>query len=138
MVDRELVLRKLSLLDEYADQLGEYRGLTAEQYGSDWKTQRIIERTLQLAIEACADIAHHVIADHRLRVPSTYAETFDVLAEAGLLDPALHGVMVRMARFRNLLVHDYARPDADLVVRIVREHVDDLRRFRNTVLEWLS
>jgi uncharacterized protein YutE (UPF0331/DUF86 family) len=30
---------------------------------ADWKTQRIVDRTLQIAIEACLDVASHVVAD---------------------------------------------------------------------------
>ena len=71
MVDRDLILRKLANLDLYVRQVSEYRDLTVEQYRKDWKIQRIIERSLQMAIEVCADIATHVIADRGLRVPTT-------------------------------------------------------------------
>ena len=42
----------------------------------DWKTQRIVERTLHLAIKTCMDHADHIVADRRLRVPETGAESF--------------------------------------------------------------
>jgi len=48
VVDRTLLLRKLSNLEEYYAQLEEYKGIVLEQYTNDWKIQRIIERTLQL------------------------------------------------------------------------------------------
>ena len=94
MVDRDLVLRKLSDLARYIDQVSEYRHISAEEYREDWKSQRIIERTLQVAIEACVDVASHVIADRGLPVPATYAEVFDVLGQAGLIDPELRVAMV--------------------------------------------
>jgi uncharacterized protein YutE (UPF0331/DUF86 family) len=108
VVDRDLLLRKLAELDQYVDQLAEFRTVTVEAYRNDWRTQRIVERTLQIAIEGCLDVANHVVADRQLRVASTYAEIFEVLGEAGLLEPGLRNAMVRMARFRNLLVHDYS------------------------------
>lgn len=138
MVDPDLVLRKLSALDEYLTQVSEYRDTSAEQYRAEWKTQRIIERTLQMAIEVCADIASHVIADRRLRVPATYGETFEVLGEAGLLDPMLTNVMIRMAKFGNVVVHDYAKVDPVMVVGILRDQLDDLARFRDAVLRWIQ
>jgi uncharacterized protein YutE (UPF0331/DUF86 family) len=55
VVDRDLILRRLALLDTYLTQLAPYRGLDATEYQRDWKTQRIIERTLHLAIEVCLD-----------------------------------------------------------------------------------
>jgi len=137
VVDRDLVLRKLADLDQYLGQIAEYRNITAEQYREDWKTQRIIERTLQMAIEVCLDVATHIIADRGLRVPTTYAEAFEVLGEAGLLGPVMRDAMIRMSRFRNLIVHEYARVDPAMVVRIVREHLADLARFKTAVLGWI-
>ncbi len=136
MVDRDLLLRKLADLDLYLSQVSEYRGVSVEQYRQDWKTQRIVERTLQMAIEACVDIATHVIADRGLRVPATYAEPFEVLGEAGLLGPGMQEAMVRMAKFRNVIVHEYTRVDPGIVIRIRREHLDDLAQFRTAALGW--
>ncbi len=136
MVDPDLILRKLADLDQYLAQVSEYRGVTVAEYRRDWKIQRIVERTLQMAIEACVDVASHIIADRGLRVPATYAEAFEILGEAGLLDAALTAQMVRMAGFRNVLVHDDARVDAEVVVGILAGRLDDLARFRTTAVAW--
>ncbi len=137
MVDRELMLRKLADLEEYLRQVSEYQAITVEEYRRDWKIQRIVERTLQMAIEACVDIANHVIADRRLRVPGTYAEVFEVLGHADLLPADLRDLMVKMVGFRNVIVHEYARTDPALVVGILRDHLGDFTRFRAAVLSWI-
>jgi uncharacterized protein YutE (UPF0331/DUF86 family) len=137
VVDRDLVLRKLADLDRYVGQVSEYRDITVEQYRADWKTQRIVERTLQMAIEVCVDVVNHVIADRGLRVPGTYAEAFEVLGEAGLLDRLQQEAMTRMSKFRNVLVHDYARVDPAIVVAILREYLGDFSSFRTAALKWV-
>ena len=137
MVDKDLILRKLADLDQYLGQVSEYQDISAERYRQEWKIQRIVERTLQLAIEVCLDIANHIIADRRLRVPATYAEIFTVLAEAGLLDPTERDAMVRLSGFRNLIVHEYARIDPAMVVRVLREHLGDFACFKTAVLRWI-
>jgi len=137
VVDRDLLRRKLAELAEYVSQVSEYRDLTVERYRADWKTQRIVERTLQMAIEACLDVASHVIADRGLRAPSTYAETFEILVETGLMSSDLGHAMVEMTGFRNVIVHEYARIDADTVIRILREHLGDFSRFETEALRWL-
>ena len=81
MVDDALILRKLSELDEYFKQINEYEQITVAKYTNDWKTQRIIERTLQMMIETCVDIASHIIADKEYRVPKSYSDTFKVFYE---------------------------------------------------------
>lgn len=136
-VDRELIFRKLADLELYVSQLSEFRGLSVEAYCDDWKVQRIVECTLEMAIELCVDLANHIIADRRLRVPSTYAEAFEVLGEASLLDAELSASMIRMAGFRNLVVHEYARIDAQAVVRILRERLPDFGRFIEAARSWV-
>lgn len=133
VVDRDLILRRLTLLDTYLTQLAPYRGLDAGAYQQDWKTQRIVERTLHLAIEVCMDVADHVVADRRLRVPETGAESFEILAEANLIPAGLGAALARMVGFRNILVHDYTRLDPAIVIRVLREDVEDLVRFRDLV-----
>jgi uncharacterized protein YutE (UPF0331/DUF86 family) len=137
VVDGDLIRRKLTELAQYVTQAEEYRGLTVERYRQDWKTQRIVERTLQIAIEACVDIASHVLADRGLKAPSTYAETFEILVEAGLMSPELGHVMVEMTGFRNIAVHEYTTIDAEIVVRILRHRLADFRRFEAEALRWL-
>jgi uncharacterized protein YutE (UPF0331/DUF86 family) len=137
VVERELVLRKLAELELYLRQVSEYREITVERYQKDWKVQRIVERTLQMAFETCADVANHVIADRKLEVPSTYAQAFEVLDRAELLEHDLAQVMIRIAGFRNVLVHEYTSVDARIVVRILRNHLEDLERFRVAALAWV-
>ncbi len=51
MVDKNLILRKLSTLDEYQKQINEYAKISLKDYTADWKIQRIVERTQQMMIE---------------------------------------------------------------------------------------
>ena len=84
MVDKAVVLRKLSELETYLKQVREYSGITLQAYQADWKTQRIVERTLQMMVETCADIAGHIVSDKGMRAPTGYADTFRVLVENGI------------------------------------------------------
>ena len=53
------------------------------------------------------------------------------------MSPSLGQVMFEMTGFRNVIVHEYARIDADLVIRIRREHLQDFRGFETEALRWL-
>ncbi len=137
MVDRDLLLRKLADLDVYVAQVGEFGAITAAEYRREWKTQRIVERTLQMAIELCADVASHIIADRKLRVPTTYAEAFEILEEAGILTPAQRESMVRMSGFRNIIIHEYTRIEPAIVVGVLRERLGDFGAFKSAILRIL-
>jgi uncharacterized protein YutE (UPF0331/DUF86 family) len=138
MVDKALILRKLASLSDYQKQVAEFSSITLDDYQSDWKVQRIVERTLQMMIETCADIAGHVIADDGLRTPETYADTFRVLGENGILATELTAVMEKMAKFRNIVVHQYESVDAEIVVLILKRHLDDFQKFSAAVVQHLT
>lgn len=138
MVDRSLILRKLSQLDTYIEQVSEYSGIGPEQYMADWKVQRIVERTLQMMIETCTDIAEHIIADSRMRVPTSYADTFSVLRENNIIDEKLSLNLEKMSKFRNIVVHQYEGVDASIVVLILQEHIKDFDEFKEAVLRFLG
>ena len=135
MVDKALIFRKIASLAEYRKQIGEYSALTIEQYRCDWKTQRIVERTLQMMIELCADIANHVISDDGLRTPETYADTFRVLAENSVITPEQLTVMEKMAKFRNIVVHQYETVDAEIVILVLRRHLIDFDHFSDSIIK---
>lgn len=138
MVDKTLVLRKLSDLEMYLEQIKEYQNITVAQYRTDWKTQRIVERTLQIMIETCADIATHIVSDQKLRVPDTYADIFRVLSESGVLKEEFVERLIAMVRFRNIVVHDYEKIDPDIVVGILQRHLEDFSQFKDTIVNFIK
>jgi uncharacterized protein YutE (UPF0331/DUF86 family) len=138
LVDKTVVLRKLSGLDTYLQQMREFAGMTIQAYNADWRTQRIVERTLQMMIETCADIANHIVSDRGMRAPTGYADTFSVLMENAVINPELSTIMEKMAKFRNVVVHQYEGVDAEIVIAILTKHLNDFERFRGAVLSYLN
>lgn len=138
MVDETLILRKLAQMEEYISQIEEYRSISVEQYKGDWKLQRIVERTLQMMIETCVDIAGHIISDRKLRIPDSYADSFRVLSEDKIIAADLCKTMEQISKFRNVVVHHYDRVDAEIVVGILRNRIDDFNNYNDAVINWLK
>ena len=138
MVDKPLILRKLAELNQYLKQVKEYAGVSVEEYQSSWKTQRIIERTLQMMIETCVDIAGHIISDKAFRTPSSYSDTFKVLHENGILPKPIFAKMEKMEKFRNIVVHHYDTIDAEIVVGILKRDLNDFSGFQAAVVALLE
>ena len=93
---------------------------------------------LIVVIEAATDVADHIIASEGLRPSTSFADSFRSLREAGWLDPELADALADAARFRNVLVHQYADVDDHRVVEIMRTRVDDLDRFVDTIAQRLG
>lgn len=138
MVDKSLILRKLAELEECLEQIKEYSDITVDEYSNNWKTQRIIERTLQMMIESCVDVASHIISDKKYRIPKSYADTFSILHNEGVLEKELFDTMEKMAKFRNIVVHHYDKVDAVIVVNILKRYLGDFRRYRNAIVDILK
>lgn len=138
MVDKSLILRKLAELEECLEQIKEYSDITVDEYSNNWKTQRIIERTLQMMIESCVDVASHIISDRKYRIPKSYADTFSILHNEGILEKELFDTMEKMAKFRNIVVHHYDKVDAVIVVNILKRYLEDFRRYRNAIVDILK
>ena len=138
MVDKTLILRKLAELEEYLGQIKEYASITVNRYSKDWKAQRVVERTLQMMIEICADIAGHIISDKGYRVPATYADTFRVLYENGILNKDLFETMGEMAKFRNIIVHHYDKVDTEIVIGILKKDLKDFLAYKDAIINILK
>ena len=138
MVDKTLLLRKLAELEEYFVQIGEYSNISVDRYSKNWKTQRIVERTLQMMIEICVDIASHIVSDEGFRVPKSYADTFKVLYEKKIIETELFETMERMAKFRNILVHQYDKVDSEIVVNILNTHLGGFSLYKDAIINLLK
>jgi uncharacterized protein YutE (UPF0331/DUF86 family) len=138
VVDKALILRKLAELEEYLGQVKEYASITVDRYSKDWKAQRIVERTLQIMIEICTDVAGHIISDKGYRVPATYADTFRVLYENNMLNKGLFETMEKIAKFRNIIVHHYGKIDAEIVVGILKKDLRDFSAYKDAIIKTLK
>ena len=138
LVDKLLVGRKLAQIDTYLKQVGDYSKISLNQYKIDWKTQRIVERTLHILIEACVDIANHIISDQDMRLPTGYADTFKVLMEKKVIGKDLCGTLEKMARFRNVVVHQYETIDPAIVVSILHRNLRDFEKYKKAIIKYLS
>jgi len=91
-----------------------------------------------MMIETCVDIAGHIISDKAFRTPSSYSDAFKVLHENGVLPKDLFTKMDKMAKFRNIVVHQYGDIDAEIVVGILKRDLDDFLGFQAAVVALLE
>ena len=130
MVNKDIITRRLSNLEEYYHDLSDIQEeVTSEQLFNDKIMRRYIERTLQMAIESCLDIAGHIISYSGFREPINNQDTFQVLIEEEIIDNKLGERLKKMAQFRNIIVHDYATIDPEIVYTIVKNNITDIRSF---------
>jgi uncharacterized protein YutE (UPF0331/DUF86 family) len=132
VVDAERLRRILQRVSDDLVVLDGYADLAPGDVLGDPARLGHVKYLFVTAIEGCVDAAHHVAASEGWRPADTNADAFAVLAEHGVVDEALAASMVAATRFRNLLVHGYARVDDERVVGFL-DRVAELRRFVDAV-----
>ena len=105
---------------------------------TDRDRRNMVLHALLVAIQACIDIAHRLIAQRCLRHPATYRETFEVLAEAHIIPLELADRMADLAGFRNVLVHIYWRLDLQRVYEVLQQERQTVTAFRDIVQGMLA
>ena len=125
-------------LDEYQRSLARFRGLSLDEYLKNDDIQAIVERKLQLSIQACIDIANYIIARERLRMPDEEGNIFLVLAEEGIIDDELGQRMKGMVNFRNILVHEYLEIDGKIVHRNLARNLEDFNQSAQAIIKYLG
>ena len=79
MVSAEKISRKFIQMDEYLELLSKIANKDEEAFLNDKILIGSAKYYLQISIECCLDVANHIIASERYRVPKDYADSFAVL-----------------------------------------------------------
>ncbi len=128
-IDRGVVAARAARAREMLALLEHARAAGRQAFLQDPLLRAATERALQIAIEACLDIGHHVISREGFERPGDYAEVFRILGRNGVVAAGLAQQLEGAARFRNRLVHVYVDLDPGEVFRVATEDARDLERF---------
>lgn len=138
----ERIKEHLQHLNKYYLLLVKAKEIPHDLFSSNPVYQGSSERFLQLAIESCLNIGNRLISLYQfqspLSAPETYADIFRKLRELGVVDRGFEASLIRMARFRNRLVHLYWEIDKEAIYRFIHENLDDFKRFERAVVEFLN
>ena len=134
VVSLEKIFEKFSLLDEYLELLKKIAKTPRDKFLKDKILIGSAKYYLQVSIECCLDVANHIIAAERFRVPRDYADTFKVIEEQSLVPEDLGKRLQQMAKFRNRLVHLYGTIDDANVHKYINKDVKDLVEFKSIVI----
>lgn len=137
MVDAEVVRNKLEHLEEYINDLEEYQDLNLEKLSGDKVLFRYLERTIHLAVESVLDIGSHIISDERLGNPKFNSQIIEILAENNIIKENVESY-IKMAKFRNIIVHDYAEIDPEILLMIIKENLSDLKAIFRWYKEYID
>ncbi len=136
----EVILERLEFLRNEVVYLKQERDRlrSFQEYENNVRLRRAVERSLQVCVEACLDIGRRLIALKGFRYPEDNKDVFQALAEEGVVSQELLPALLDMARFRNLVVHNYAKIDDAKVYGILKKHLGDFDAYARAIVNYLT
>jgi uncharacterized protein YutE (UPF0331/DUF86 family) len=133
MPDRDIMISKTGSIQRCLNRIKDVTCLEPASL-EDQDKQDIFILNLQRAIQACIDLAAHVVASEGLGVPDTVKENFSLLNKKGIITTDLASRMGKMTGFRNIAIHDYQDLDLEILKSILAKNLRDLEEFYVEVL----
>ena len=138
MVNRDVIAAKLAELARRTARARQHVKATSAELAADADALDLVAFNLMLAVQTCADIASHLIADAGWPSTRTFAEAFLRLHEHGVLTRSTADALARAAGLRNVVAHGYAGVDVGLVHAAATSGLRDLDAFAREVAVWVS
>jgi uncharacterized protein YutE (UPF0331/DUF86 family) len=120
---------RIDRVRRYARDLHDFSRISRDAFRSNRERQYAVLHAMQNAIEACLEIASHIVSADKLGAPRDYAGLFTMLEQHQILPTPVADQMRQMARFRNRIVHLYWDIDLDLVYTYLTQRLDDFDQY---------
>lgn len=138
MVNRNLVAAKLA---ELADRITRVRAkcpATPDELRADRDALDLVSFNLMLAVQTCADVASHLIADEGWASASNLASGFNRMRDEGVISPGTAASLCRAVGLRNVVAHGYSGVNPAMVHAAAMRGLADLEAFAREVASWMA
>lgn len=136
MVNPQTLAFILSTLQDSQNKLAILANYTREEFLQDFTRVESAKHLLQVSIECCLDLAHHIVADEGYRPPQSSYDAFKILNENNILPDDFMPTLRQMVSFRNRVVHLYWNVDDTTIYDIIRNNRQDFERFVGYILQF--
>ncbi|MBE0456684.1 DUF86 domain-containing protein [Pseudoalteromonas prydzensis] len=131
---QDVIINKLSTIkrclgrinDEFTNEL---------EFKQNYTKQDSVILNLQRACEACINIANILIKYHKLGIPQSARNSFELIANAGLISTDSATALKKMVGLRNIAVHDYQTLNLDIIIAVINKHLSDFEKYSKEVAQ---
>jgi len=136
--DQEKMVKLVSELRKSVSRLMELGKLHPDKFLKDSDKIGSSKYHFIVAIESTIDMCNHIISRNGYRIPEDYGDTFAVMGEVGAIEKGFAEELVKMAKFRNRLVHLYWEVDDRQLYEILQTRLGDFKKFLDAVSTFLG
>lgn len=130
--------RNLSLMQEFLSGLRELSRMAREEFLSDKRNAAAAESYLRRALEALFDIGRHILAKSYGFKELEYKKVATELGQRGVVAGEYAGTLLKMAGYRNRMVHLYHEIGPAELYDIIQSHLADIDCFIVEIVRYLE
>jgi len=128
-LNKQVIISRIEEIRRCLSELKKFSQLSLDEFKKNYNFA-ISEHFLRRALEAVFDIGSHILS----RIPgaraSTYKEIALLLSKEGILpSDFVKAKLIKMAGYRNRLVHFYYEVSKEELYYILQENLDDIEKF---------
>jgi len=138
MLNKTMINQRLTFISGYCNKMERLSALSEDEFiGSD--KAAAAESYLRRSIEAMFDIGRHILAKSgTVELAQEYKSIAKGLKKLEVVDENLGETMIRIAGYRNRMVHMYNLISDEEVYSIIKNELNDLKAFVGQVHEYIK
>lgn len=138
MVNRNLLASRLAELSDRVNRIRSLGVLSVGELSNNRDAFELASFNLMLAVQICADVAAHLIADEGWPAAKNLAEAFTRLETEAVISASVAQALRKAVGLRNVVAHGYARVDPAAIHSAATSGVADLEAFSQSVASWAA
>jgi uncharacterized protein YutE (UPF0331/DUF86 family) len=137
-LDPLVVSTRIRLISDYLEILKDLEGVDLEEYLANIRQQLLVERILEVIIQAAIDINRHILKSVHSVEALTNDKTFVEMAKYGINSQEVAESLASSGGFRNILVHQYLKIDNRLVFDLIQEALEFYPLYCQEIVTYLE
>ena len=137
-IDKEIISRKITLINNDLKSLKTLNKLSLKTYLSKAEYEALAERYLERIIGRMIDINYHILSEKENEIPTNFYNSFIELGKKKYLPINLANIMANSAGLRNRLAHEYDEIDAEKVFEAMESCLRDVPKYLKNIVKSLD
>jgi uncharacterized protein YutE (UPF0331/DUF86 family) len=138
MVNRDLLALKLGELADRVARVKAHVPDSVDALSANRDALDLVAFNLMLAVQACADIASHMISDEGWPSARSLSDSFVRLRDQLVISPSTASALAKAVSLRNVVAHGYAAVDVKSVYAAATAGLFDLEAFAREVASYAN
>lgn len=130
--------KNLSIIQGFLIELKKFSLMSKEGFLSDNRNPAAAESYLRRSLEAIFDISRHILAKSYGFKELEYKDIARELGEKGVVGKDYSRILMKMAGYRNRMVHLYHEVSSEEIYDILKDHLSDIERFISEIASFLK